>query len=194
MYLQLANSMIDECVEITDVQSVSPRKAKDSTGEKTPRKVDSGVSFSLSERSSSRSNSLAEPAAAETVKQSVARPETARPDTPTGSMRTVTTVRSRATSSSKHGTTLERIARGLRTIGRNRTDATEMIPENDRPPQPVQEKSKTLRKMKSMGNLDSRSGSNGDLSSSLKPRQQQPFYEAGVLPAQKYGTKQSHEV
>ena len=188
LYLQLANSMINEVLEITNVQSVAPRADRDSKGSsrsskdakadikpaREPRKVDSGVSFNVSSGVSSRSNSIAEPASptenarAETAREETPRPSTAkrdppRPKTPAGSVMSTATTRPRATSSSKHGTTLERIARGLKTIGRGRTEVTEMIPDNDPPPQPA--KSNTLRKMRSLGNIDMHNGSKGDVSS-----------------------------
>lgn len=221
LYLQIANSMISECVEITDVQSVSPRKDRDSKGSsrnsktssrdsksagtdakgpREPRKVDSGVSFNVSEGVSWRSNSIAEPvspsksARPETARPETARPATAkrdpaRPNTPAGSVKSTATARPRTTSGAKHGTTLERIARGLKTIGRGKTEVTEMIPDNISPPLP--EKSKTLRKMRSLGNIDAHNSSKGDVS---LLRNQQRKYEAGVVSAQKYGVKQSHEI
>ncbi|KAF2487057.1 hypothetical protein BDY17DRAFT_236101, partial [Neohortaea acidophila] len=121
IYLQLANSIISDCMEITDVQCISPRR-NSSTSERQPRKVDSGVSFNVTE-------ALDSP----TAPPEVSRLDTMRPKTPSGS---VMTGRSRATSNPRHPTALERLARGLRTIGRSRTDA------------------RALRKMRSMGNMN----------------------------------------
>ena len=181
-YLQLANSIINECTEITDVHQLTPRKNSDSQRplSKQQRKADSGVSFTSVDIPSTRSNSIAEP---------VSPTETARPKTPI--------ISSKGSSSA-----LEKIARGLKSIGRSRTDVTEMI-SDETPPPPVPEKNKTLRKMKSMGSLDSRKGSKVDLaaaaeaSRSFNPDQmriQRMKFEAGVVAAQKLGTTSSYEV
>lgn len=60
----------------------------------------------------------------------------------------------------RSGTTLEKIARGLRTFGRSRTDVTEIIMDQtasieSRPT----ERPKMLRKMRSLGSLGDRKGS-----------------------------------
>ena len=211
LYLQLANSMIYECIEVVAPQSVASPKDRSSKGSsrtsgetkdsnsgykptREPRKVDSGVSFNMSEAVSSRSNSIAEPASpSEIVRPETARPLTAkrdppRPRTPAESVRSTATARPRTNSSARHGTTLERIARGLKTIGRNRTEVTEMILDDTASMAP--EKSR-LRKMRSLGNLDAHAASKGDLTSMKMPDRK---YEAGILSAQKYGTKQSHEI
>ncbi|KAK4548968.1 hypothetical protein LTR36_008741 [Oleoguttula mirabilis] len=130
LYLQLANSIITECQDIVDVQDVSPRNTRDSGGSRTARKVDSGVSFG-SDRPSTRSNSTGEPHSPT---------ESVRPKTPSGG---------------RPGTALEKLARGLKTIGRSRTDVTEIA--TDEPPfSPPAEKTRTLRKMRSLGALDPR--------------------------------------
>ncbi|KAK5138074.1 hypothetical protein LTR08_005872 [Meristemomyces frigidus] len=130
MYLQLANSIIAECADICDVEDVSPRKSRGSGGARTARKVDSGVSFG-SIQASTRSNSIAEPASPV---------EPVRPKTPSGS---------------KSSTALEKLARGLKTIGRSRSDVTEIWADHT-PPSPPPEKMKVLRKMRSFGALDPR--------------------------------------
>lgn len=179
MYLQIANSMINECADISDIQDVSPRKNRDS-GRSARSKVDSGVSFSGSERRpSTKASSIDEP---------VSPTELSRPKTP---------------SNGRGGTALEKIARGLKTIGRNRTDATEMLPQEDMPPA-VPEKSRTLRKMRSLGAISDRNGSKISLSGLHSSqtqnfdvgamRQQRMKYEAGIVTQQKNGTRQSHEV
>ncbi|KAK3703083.1 hypothetical protein LTR37_014694 [Vermiconidia calcicola] len=155
LYLQLANSMISECSEITDVQHVSPRQSSGSKPSKQPRKADS------------EPNSPTEPP---------------RPKTPSGG---------------KHSTALEKLARGLKTIGRNRTDATEMIPDNT-PPQPPSPKAKGLRKMRSMGALEGRKASKIDVSAasfdSEEMRRHRLKYEAGAHAARKLGKSTSHEI
>jgi hypothetical protein len=181
-YLQLANSIINECTEITDIHQLTPRKNSDPQPalSKPPRKADSGVSFTSVDIPSTRSNSIAEPPSPI---------ETVRPKTP-------------VISSKSSSSALEKIARGLKSIGRSRTDVTEMI-SDDTPPPPVPEKNKSLRKMKSMGSFDSRKGSKVDLAAAAEAsqpfnadhmRMQRMKYEAGVVAAQKLGTSQSHEI
>lgn len=178
-YLQVASSMIDECSEISVVEDVSPRKNAETRSSKHSRKsgkADSGVSFNASEKLSN-------------VSEPTSPVESTRPKTPTGG---------------RPGTTLEKIARGLKTIGRSRTDVTEMVPTMPAPVQSSPPKPKGLRKMRSLGALDGRKGSKTSIGSSRKDsipafdademRQQRMKYEAGTLAQQKIGTQRSHEV
>ena len=180
-YLQLANSIINECMDVSDADQITPRK----TGATQPptrqtRKADSGVSFTSVDMSSTRSSSIAEP---------VSPTETARPKTP-------------AMSTKPSSSALEKLARGLKSIGRSRTDVTEMI-SDDPPPPPVPEKSKSLRKMKSMGSLDSRKGSKVDLAAPTdssesfnvdQMRMERMKYDRGLAATSKHGPSSSHEV
>ncbi|KAK5119460.1 hypothetical protein LTR85_007560 [Meristemomyces frigidus] len=174
LYLQLANSIITECTDISDVQDLSPRKNRDSVGSRTARKVDSGVSFG-SYRPSIRSNSNAE---------SVSPIEPVRPKTPSGG---------------RPGTALEKLARGLKTIGRSRTDVNEIM--TAEPPfSPPAEKPKTLRKMRSLGALDLRRGQASTVQAAVSPtydveamRLQRMKFDANLMMQSKFG-KQSHEV
>ena len=164
MYLQLSNSMIGECADILNVQDVSPRKHRISGGSIPSRKADSGISFGGSDRPSIRGSSGAEPSSPI---------ETIRPKTPSGG---------------RSGTALEKIARGLKTIGRSKTDVTEMVPEYA-PSMPAQ-KPKIIRKMRSMGAIEGRNGSNLSLSTGrngsvpgydvVEMRRQRMKYEASV--------------
>lgn len=174
LYLQLANSMVKECSELSDVHEIPASPTTSSKPPRQSRKADSGISFNTTESASIRSNSITEP---------VSPTETARPKTPSGS---------------KHSTTLEKLARGLKTIGRSRTDATEMISEELFPPitSPFPEKSKGLRKMRSMGAIDSRK--KADVSAAQNAsfdanemRRQRLRYEAGVAAQAKFGHHQS---
>jgi hypothetical protein len=97
--------------------------------------------------------------------------------------------------------TLEKLARGLKSIGRSRTDVTEMI--SDDTPPPVPEKTKSLRKMKSMGSLEARKGSQVDVAAAAEAsrsfnvdqmRMQRMKYEANIVAAQKFSTSHSQEV
>ena len=181
MYLQLANSIISECSEVSDVQAVSSRKNSDLKSSRQPRKADSGVSFGSVDIPSTRSNSISEPKSPT---------ETARPKTPSGS---------------RHGSTLEKIARGLKTIGRSRTNVTEMI--NDpTPAQAPPEKTKTLRKMRSMGAIEGRKRGKDDFSAldstpsfdADEMRRQRMRFEAGAVATKNssvdHSRNNSHEI
>jgi hypothetical protein len=177
MYFQLANSMISECSELSEVSQISVQQTGNAEPSRHSRKADSGVSFNTTQVPNSRSNSIAEP---------VSPIETARPKTPSGG---------------KHSSTLEKLARGLKTIGRSRTDVTEMIsdivPSPSTPP-PV-EKTKTLRKMRSMGAIEGRKRAEAAAAQheSFNPnemRRNRLRYEAGAMASQKSGRNQSHEV
>ncbi|KAK5168734.1 uncharacterized protein LTR77_006043 [Saxophila tyrrhenica] len=180
LYLQLANSMVNECSELSDVQQI-PRPREPTKSSRQTRKADSGVSFNSVDVASSRSNSIVDPTSPT---------ESTRPKTPTGG---------------KHSTTLEKLARGLKTIGRSRTDATEMISDELFPPitsaHPQPEKPKGLRKMRSMGAIEGRK--KADVSAAQNAsfdademRRQRLRYEAGVAANQKFGrgVNQSHEI
>lgn len=174
-YLQAASSMIAECSEIAVIEDVSPRKNAESRGSRHSRKsgkADSGVSFNASQRLSDISTSGPEPTSPT---------ESTRPKTPNGG---------------RPGTALEKIARGLKTIGRSRTDVTEMVSATPAPPQPSPPKSKGLRKMRSLGALNERNGSKTSIPAfdADQMRQQRMRYEAGNLAQQKFGTYRSHEV
>lgn len=181
-YLQVANSMISECTEISIVEDVSPRKDRDSKSSRHSRKAgkaDSGVSFNTSEKLPYEGIG-SEP---------ISPVENSRPKTPTGA---------------RSGTALEKIARGLKTIGRSRTNVTEMVAAAPAPAQSSPTKPKGLRKMRSLGAIEDRNGSKTSLSSFRKDsipafdademRQQRMKYEAGNLAHQKFGTYRSHEV
>ena len=175
-YLQLANSIIKECSEVFDVEQIAPQKKTDAPVTKPTRKVDSGVSFTGAEIPSTRSSSIVEPTSPT---------ETARPKTPSGG---------------RSGSTLEKLARGLKTIGRSKT-VTEIIPDDPQPQAPPQ-KMKSLRKMRSMGAIEGRKGSKVDITAAdtSSPfnvddmRRHRMKYEAGVLAAQKFGTSHSREI
>lgn len=141
IYLQLANSIINECMATCDVQDVSPQKKRDSNQSRHTRKADSGISFT-SDRPSTR-GSLGEP---------VSPVEVTRPKTPS-SMR----------AGSGSGSALEKLARGLKGIGRSRTDVTEMISDEAQSSFQQAERPKMLRKMRSLGSLGDRKGSTTNL-------------------------------
>lgn len=208
LYLQLATSIIKECSGITDIRHVmqpSPRLQGDSQSTRHSKKADSGVSFmSTTDLSTtSRNNSTA----TEPISPTDSLP---RPKTPSGHAHT----HSNGGGSSKHST-LEKLARGLRTIGRSRTDATEMIstessfPTLDEPhprPAPTSESAfkapKGLRKMRSMGSIEGKK--KAEMTAQVQNaafdaqemRRQRLRYEAGRVAESKFGRVGggSHEV
>lgn len=150
LYLQLATSMIKSCAEILDVQSVlqltAPSSVKPPT--RSSRKADSGVSFNSLDLPSPREASIPEPAfPTEPLPHPTASPVSATFPSQPGP---------------KHPSALEKLARGLKTIGRSRTDATEMVSTHTSFPnipaasaqQQGTPKPKSLRKMRSMGALE----------------------------------------
>ncbi|EGP86778.1 uncharacterized protein MYCGRDRAFT_73238 [Zymoseptoria tritici IPO323] len=121
-YMQLAKSMISECEVLYDVQDLSSRTVIRSSS-RHQRKADSGISFG----STYSNDSLPSPVDS---------------NRPTSSSSSKSRQR---TSSNASNTALERLARGLRTIGRSRTDPG------------------MLRKMRSMGSLSDRKASSSNL-------------------------------
>ncbi|KAF2173798.1 hypothetical protein M409DRAFT_48722 [Zasmidium cellare ATCC 36951] len=181
MYLQLANSVINECGAVCHPQDVSPQRKRDSNQSRHQRKADSGISFTSNaeQRPSTRSSASNEPSSPI---------DFTRPKTPLGG---------------RPSTALEKIARGLKGIGRSRTDVTEIIG-NDTPPVPQVDKPKMLRKMRSLGSLTDRKGSFSsvpgrqpsdtpafDVEEMRRKRQE---YEAGVAARPKTGKRASNEV
>ncbi|EME81066.1 uncharacterized protein MYCFIDRAFT_14186, partial [Pseudocercospora fijiensis CIRAD86] len=96
MYLQAANSMLKECEHIFDIEDVlSPRKNGNSGSSRHTRKADSGISFN------SNASSERRPSTGRSEKEPASPIEWNRPKTPSGA---------------RHGTALEKLARGLKTI------------------------------------------------------------------------------
>ena len=174
MYLQLANSIITECADISDVQDLSPQKKRTSAEPRTARKVDSGVSFNGSNKSFDQRNSNTEPSSPT---------EFTRPKTPTLGL------------ANKSSTALEKLARGLKTIGRSRTDVTE-ITARDQPLPAMPDKNKTLRKMRSLGDINRAAASVSSFSVNETPafdteamRIHRMKHEASMLASQKFGAR-----
>ncbi|KAK5695100.1 hypothetical protein LTR17_024625 [Elasticomyces elasticus] len=177
MYLQLANSIIAGCSDIVDVDDVSSRKNRDSNGSRTAHKVDSGVSFNSSMQDSRSGSSNADPTSPiEPI---------ARPKTPSGA---------------KNGITLEKLARGLKSIGRSRTETTEMV--ETAAPLPLTSSAisrpRGLRKLRSLGFLHSH-GTMPKLADAFTfdtdaMRLQRLKYEANSKAELNFGRKQHHEV
>jgi hypothetical protein len=148
LYMQLARSMIAECELIYNANDLSRRPVSTSRHQ---RKADSGISFGSTH----------------SIESPLSSPVEATRPTSSSSIKG----RPRTTSS----TTLEKIAKGLRTLGRSRTDVTEMVstrkdstnasnttlssfPQHDAKPG-------MLRKMRSLGSLNDRKTSSSNLKS-----------------------------
>ena len=181
LYLQVANSVISECMVLTAPEDLAPRKnAESPTPSRHNRKADSGVSFGSSDHRPSTGGSNSD---------TVSPTDAARPWTP---------------STARPGTALEKLARGLKVIGRSKTNATEMLRDDAMtpPPQPT-EKPKTLRKMKSMGSIEVQNISKANLherQNSERPyqtfeseamRRRRLRYEAQVAAQEKFGKRPS---
>lgn len=167
MYLQLANSVISECASIA-VENLSPSIP---TGARHRGKVDSGVSLPLSEKRPSTSGSSTSDQA-----QEIRPADSPRPKTPSG----------------KAGSALEKLARGLRSMGMSRTDVTEMLPQDQLRTSPK----KSIRKMKSMGSIGERKlqkASSAAFEQTNDMRSKLTRYESSTVAQQKYGTVFSHE-
>ncbi|KAK6431081.1 hypothetical protein LTR95_012756 [Oleoguttula sp. CCFEE 5521] len=129
MYLQVTNSMISDCTSVGDLDDVS---VKDLSSRST--KTDSGISL----RSAAAERRPSVPSG--NVSNATSPLEPPRPKTPSGGRTTA----------------LEKLARGLKTIGRSRTDVAE-IGSKDLMFEASPQKTKSLRKMRSMGALSDRS-------------------------------------
>ncbi|KAK5115777.1 hypothetical protein LTR62_000866 [Meristemomyces frigidus] len=181
MYMQLANSIITECLEIIDVQDLSTRVSGEPTRSKSRqgRKVDSGVSFHTTDKAPRPDSNIEPISPTEPL---------SRPRTPAGS---------------KNGTALEKLARGLRTIGRSRTDVSEIdsTMQSSGLPSPTFDKPRTLRKMRSLGSLQSAKSQASFGKPADAPtfdvdamRMQRMKYEATTSAASKFGARAAHEV
>lgn len=162
-YLQLANSMINECLTVGYGDEPAPVKTR-VYGKSHRGKADSGISINATDLRPGTSTGPSSPV------------EPSRPKTPSG----------------VKGTALEKLARGLKTIGRSRTDVTEISPREEMFVQSPQ-KTKSLRKMRSMGNINERKQSvtNAPAFDPVEMQRQRLRYEAGQPRA---GFRQSHEV
>lgn len=152
MYLQHANAIIGECLEIADMDDVAMSAATNS--KRNGRKVDSGVSFNSNESRPSTSSS----------KDSFERPALRAKPSLNNMIRS--------------GSTLEKIARELRNMGRKPAHVDEIMP--SRAPTPSgpanasdnksvfegeAKKAKGLRKIRSLGALGNLRASNSSSAS-----------------------------
>lgn len=153
-YLQVANSIIAECAEIVDIDDVTITA---NTTKRNGRKVDSGMSFSSTESRPSTSSSSS---------------NVGNSEKPARELRS-----KRSMNIARTGSTLEKIARELRNIGRSKTEVNEMVPptaevkaaDNKSISEATGEKTRGLRKIRSLGALSNlRSGNSS--SSSLQSK------------------------
>lgn len=136
-YLRAANGVIEDCILVTGPEVfISPNEES----RRTERRADSGVSFAVGDRPStgSSSNSAHKPS---TSSSSVNKPLPASPKQLAPS-RTATI----PPTPKKRATTLEKIARGFGNL-RSRNDVKEIAGNGN------QEKSQSLKKMKSTGSI-----------------------------------------
>ena len=131
-YLRTANSVIEQCQEITGPDSLDPNSQEYRRSE---RRADSGVSFGISDRPSTSSSRGSRSNSATTNNKPLpASPPTAQAPQPPPSPR-------------KKGTTLEKIARELRNL-RTRSDPHKGVTVTIEG-----EKVKTIKKMKSTSSI-----------------------------------------
>lgn len=135
-YLQLTINMIKELESVTCPDDIEAT-LKDPHTHRS--KVDSGVSLPAPEKRPSSANSAASDPQPEIIPAEIPRPKTPY----------------RANSA------LEKFARSFKSFGISRVEAVEILPEDEPIPQvkPVTNRSKTLRKIRSMGNIGDRSKS-----------------------------------
>lgn len=178
MYLQVANSMINECMQVANdaYAADSPRNSqhtrKADSGasfgniveaeQLNRKKVDSGISFG----SAPSTENLCRRRGDSTTSFNSASGIEQRPATRDSSHAAPTTssfdlIPPKTPSGGRRGTGMERLARGLRSMGRSRTDVTEMIHDHgDALASPPSEKSRPLlKKMRSLGALSERKSS-----------------------------------
>ena len=172
MYLQVANSMINECIQIaTDAHIESPRSPRHM------RKADSGASFTSIVEAEQRSRKKADSGisfGSATSTENLRRRLDSTTSFGSASEQRPTTRGSdqvpnssfeanypKTPSGGRRGTGMERLARGLRSIGRSRTDVTEMIYDEPlvSPPLEKSNSKPLLRKMRSLGALSERKSS-----------------------------------
>ncbi|GIZ48607.1 hypothetical protein CKM354_001166000 [Cercospora kikuchii] len=171
VYLQVANSMINECIHVgVNVATGMPRtptkhvrKADSSasfdsipeTEQRGRKKADSGVSFgsaASTENLRRRLDSTTSIGATSIAESSIIRRDSnATPPSPSHSVRPKT-----PSGGNRRGTGMERLARGLKSIGRSRTEATEMIADYEIPAAAPAQDRPLLRKMRSLGALSER--------------------------------------
>ena len=146
-YLRSANSLIEECAEISGPDYFDPAMEAHRRGD---RRADSGISFATGDRPSTSDSISARSSASATTKP--------LPATPPQSVHPQKAASTQATPK-KRGTTLEKIAREFRNL-RSRNDVREISRENTGPDhEPKVGRGRSLKKMKSTGSIR---GAKGD--------------------------------
>lgn len=169
MYLQVANSLISECQDVLDTDNLIDSADTKRKG----RKVDSGISFSDAEQRRPSSSS------------SKSSKSSAFDDLPVNEMR-----RKSSSGILRGSSGLMKFAREMKNIGLGRTDVEEMI----KPPTPApadapapDRSSKSLRKIRSFGNLSSLRSANSSSTSlaSIGHRGDVPHFDADEMKKQR---------
>ena len=145
MYLTAVNHVLGECTQIMDMDDTPVSDA--AATKRNGRKVDSGVSFAGSDRRpstcSTKSTSSVDQVQAPEMQRKQSIPQIHK------------------------GSTLEKIARELRNLGRSRTEVEEMI--DFKPAAPTtsefSDRPKGLRRIRSLGNLGNLRSANGSATS-----------------------------
>ncbi|KAL1310883.1 hypothetical protein AAFC00_001114 [Neodothiora populina] len=160
MYLTAVNHVLTEASNIIDMDESA--QILETTSKRKGRKVDSGISFTASDRRPS-SGSVKSTASTEQAPETLLKEKRSTPHL--------------------RGSTLEKIARELRHIGRGRTEVEEMI----KPPTPTtsefsSERPKGLRRIRSLGNLGNlRSANNSSTSIALPTPSDTPAFDVDEM-------------
>lgn len=154
-YLQTANSIIAECSDIIYTDEIAQ-----STVKRSGRKVDSGISIKSAEsRSSSGSSTKANDIPEQVIK----------PQLPL----------------CRSGTTLEKIAREFKNMGRSKIDVTEIS--SSEPVSESKDSSRGIRKLRSIGSLGNLRKANSSTTSvgGTKSRREEPSYDIDEMRRQR---------
>ncbi|KAF1356538.1 hypothetical protein BDV97DRAFT_288050 [Delphinella strobiligena] len=144
MYLTAVNHVLAECASIIENDDSIVSDA--SSIKRKGRKVDSGISFTTSDRRPSQSSTKS-----------------------TSSFEQPPELKQKQSAPSIRGSTLEKIARELRHLGRGRTEVEEMIkPATPQPAEPA-DRPKGLRRIRSLGNLGNLRSANSSSTSLNRP-------------------------
>lgn len=156
MYLTAVDHVLNEAANVVDMDDAIP--VNDANTKRKGRKVDSGVSFTGSDRRPSSGSIMS------TVSVEQA-PEM--------------TVKEKRSTPHMRGSTLEKIARELRHIGRGRTEVEEMIkPPTSPNVSEFGDKPKGLRRIRSLGNLGNlRSAHSSTASLSMPTPPEMPAFD-----------------
>ena len=155
-YLRAANGIIEECVEITGTDTFDPKSEEHRRNE---RRTDSGVSFATTDRpstsstDSSRNNSVQTSISSRTNSMDRSKPLPECPGAVLPNNRPSSPLK-------KRGTTLEKIAREIKNL-RTRNDVRELDHRHTYEVSRTQDKTKSLKKMKSTSSINAARAKHG---------------------------------